>query len=100
MSLAPQIDLAALAARYDAFLVDQFGVLRDEDGAYPGGNDALLRLKALGKTVIVLSATTMRSGSSSSASTGRASTVSSPPAMSPTTSLPARPPVLRSGRDA
>lgn len=55
MSIAPKTDLAALAARYDAFLVDQFGVLRDEDGAYPGANEALLRLKALGRTVIVLS---------------------------------------------
>lgn len=55
MSLAPLISLAELAERYDAFLVDQFGVLRDDDAAYPGANEALLRLKALGKTIIILS---------------------------------------------
>jgi hypothetical protein len=33
MSIAPYTTVAALAARYDTFLIDQFGVLRDEDGA-------------------------------------------------------------------
>ncbi len=55
MSLAPVTTLDALMARYDAFLVDQFGVLRDDEQAYPGANDALLYLKARGKSVIVLS---------------------------------------------
>lgn len=55
MSLAPLISLAELAERYDAFFVDQFGVLRDDERAYPGANDALLRLKALGKSIIILS---------------------------------------------
>lgn len=55
MSIAPKIDLAALADRYEAFLIDQFGVLRDDDGAYPGANAALLHLKARGKSVIILS---------------------------------------------
>lgn len=55
MSIAPKTTLADLAARYDAFLVDQFGVLRDDERAYPGANDALLHLKALGKTIIILS---------------------------------------------
>lgn len=55
MSLAPTTTLDALADRYDAFLVDQFGVLRDDEQAYPGANEALLRLKAAGKTVIILS---------------------------------------------
>ncbi|NVP57668.1 TIGR01459 family HAD-type hydrolase [Mycoplana rhizolycopersici] len=55
MSLAPWTTLATLAERYDAFLVDQFGVLRDDERAYPGANEALLRLKASGKTVILLS---------------------------------------------
>jgi HAD superfamily hydrolase (TIGR01459 family) len=55
MSLAPRTTLAALAERYDAFLVDQFGVLRDDERAYSGANEALLRLKASGKTVILLS---------------------------------------------
>lgn len=55
MTLAPQTTLAALAARYDAFFVDQFGVLRDDERAYPGANAALLHLKTLGKTVVILS---------------------------------------------
>ncbi|WP_286157332.1 TIGR01459 family HAD-type hydrolase [Sinorhizobium sp. RAC02] len=44
-----------MAARYDAFFIDQFGVLRDDEGAYPGANAALHHLKALGKTVVILS---------------------------------------------
>lgn len=55
MSIAPYTTLAALAARYDAFLIDQFGVLRDDERAYPGANDALLYLKSLGKAVVILS---------------------------------------------
>lgn len=55
MSIAPHTTLDALADRYDAFFVDQFGVLRDDDGAYPGANAALLHLKALGKTIVILS---------------------------------------------
>jgi HAD superfamily hydrolase (TIGR01459 family) len=55
MSLAPLISLAELAERYDAFLVDQFGVLRDDERAYSGANEALLHLKALGKSIIILS---------------------------------------------
>lgn len=55
MSIAPYTTVAALAARYDAFLIDQFGVLRNDECAYPGANDALLLLKSLGKTVIILS---------------------------------------------
>ncbi len=55
MSLAPFISLPDLAARYDAFFVDQFGVLRDDDGAYPGAPEALRLLKSLGKTVVILS---------------------------------------------
>lgn len=55
MSIASYTTLAALAERYDCFLVDQFGVLRDDDQAYPGANEALLHLKALGKAIIILS---------------------------------------------
>ncbi|MGQ3281025.1 MAG: TIGR01459 family HAD-type hydrolase, partial [Shinella sp.] len=55
MSIAPQTTLATLAQRYDAFFIDQFGVLRDDEGAYPGANAALLHLKALGKTIVILS---------------------------------------------
>ncbi|HSX74448.1 MAG TPA: TIGR01459 family HAD-type hydrolase [Shinella sp.] len=55
MSIAPYTTLAVLAERYDGFLIDQFGVLRDDDHAYPGANEALLHLKALGKAIIILS---------------------------------------------
>ena len=55
MSMAPYTTLAVLAERYDGFLIDQFGVLRDDDHAYSGANEALLHLKALGKAIIILS---------------------------------------------
>lgn len=55
MMLAPNVTLEQLAERYGTFFVDQFGVLRDDQAAYPGANDALLFLKSRGKTVIILS---------------------------------------------
>ncbi len=55
MIIAPEISLAALIDRYDYFLVDQFGVLRDDVGAYDGAAAALRALKDRGKHVIVLS---------------------------------------------
>lgn len=55
MSIAPYSTLAALAEHYDGFFIDQFGVLRDDERAYPGANEALLYLKALGKAIIILS---------------------------------------------
>ncbi len=56
MSRPPeQTSLAALADRYDVFFVDQFGVLHDGSAAYPGAVAALAGLKALGKTVVLLS---------------------------------------------
>ncbi|WP_421578252.1 TIGR01459 family HAD-type hydrolase [Shinella sp. M31] len=55
MKAAQHTTLSALATRYDTFFIDQFGVLRDDEGAYPGANAALRHLKALGKSVIILS---------------------------------------------
>jgi HAD superfamily hydrolase (TIGR01459 family) len=55
MSDAPLIGLSGLMARYDVFLLDQFGVLRDDEGLYAGAADALRSLKAAGKTVAILS---------------------------------------------
>ncbi|MCV3765946.1 TIGR01459 family HAD-type hydrolase [Rhizobium sp. TRM95796] len=55
MTLAVSVGLHQLALRYDTFFIDQFGVLRDDRSAYPGANEALLYLKSLGKTVIILS---------------------------------------------
>lgn len=45
--------LAAIAARYDAFLIDQFGALHDGRKLYPGALDVLERLHALGKPVVI-----------------------------------------------
>ncbi|MBD0415095.1 TIGR01459 family HAD-type hydrolase [Oryzicola mucosus] len=55
MSYPPHTILDDLIARYDVFLVDQFGVLRDDAGAYPGAAEALVALKKAGKTVVILS---------------------------------------------
>ncbi len=55
MKPEPIFGMAALTARYAAFLVDQFGVLRSGRGPYPGAAEALSALKAVGKTVIILS---------------------------------------------
>lgn len=53
--------LGALAARYDAFLVDQFGVLLNGAGAYPFAPGAMRELSRLGKTVLLLSNSGKRS---------------------------------------
>jgi HAD superfamily hydrolase (TIGR01459 family) len=47
--------LAPLAARYDGFLLDQWGVLHDGTSPYPDAVACLERLRATGKKVIVLS---------------------------------------------
>lgn len=47
--------LAAVASRYDAFLLDQFGVLHDGTTVYPGVVPCLEALKDAGKRVIILS---------------------------------------------
>ncbi len=47
--------LADLVPLYDAFFVDQFGVLHDGTRAYTGAIEALELLKASGKPVILLS---------------------------------------------
>jgi len=47
--------LREAAPRFDAFLLDQFGVLHDGTAAYPGVVDCLAALKAAGNRVVVLS---------------------------------------------
>ena len=47
--------VAALAERYDLFLLDQFGVLHDGQQPYPGAVEALSALKRAGKTVALIS---------------------------------------------
>lgn len=47
--------LSEIVERYDAFLLDIWGVLHDSERIYPGVIDCLLRLKDSGKKVILLS---------------------------------------------
>ena len=47
--------MAALAARYDGFIVDLWGVVHDGVAAYPGAVDCLARLRAGGGRVVLLS---------------------------------------------
>ncbi len=47
--------LAALADRYDGFIVDLWGVLHDGVTAYPGAAECLWRLTRAGKRVMLLS---------------------------------------------
>jgi HAD superfamily hydrolase (TIGR01459 family) len=47
--------VAALADRFDLFLVDQYGVLHDGERAFPGAVEALERLVAAGRAVILVS---------------------------------------------
>ena len=58
---------APLAERFDAFIIDQFGVLMDGAGAYPFAAAALAELARRGKTVLLLS----NSGKRSSANEAR-----------------------------
>lgn len=53
--------IAEIAERFDAFLIDQFGVLRDGKGPYPQAAETLVRLKQAGKTIIILSNSGKRS---------------------------------------
>lgn len=47
--------MIALAKEYDAFLIDQFGVLLNGNGAYPFAPAALSALAATGKPILLLS---------------------------------------------
>src|SRR5262245_5154099 len=47
--------LSAMADCYDGYIVDLWGVLHDGVHAYPGAVEAMLRLKARGKRIAVLS---------------------------------------------
>ncbi|QKC81507.1 TIGR01459 family HAD-type hydrolase [Mesorhizobium sp. NZP2077] len=47
--------IGPLAERYQVFLLDQFGVLHDGQGPYPGAVEALSALKRAGKTVVLIS---------------------------------------------
>jgi len=47
--------VAGLAAGFDGYIVDQWGVLHDGARPYPGALDCLERLRAAGKRVVLLS---------------------------------------------
>lgn len=47
--------VSMLAARFDGFILDQWGVLHDGSTPYPGAQDALARLRAAGKRIAILS---------------------------------------------
>lgn len=53
--------IRALAEWFDAFVLDQFGVLHDGTEPYPGAVEAVSRLKAAGKRVLLLSNSGKRS---------------------------------------
>jgi HAD superfamily hydrolase (TIGR01459 family) len=58
--------MGELAPRYDAFLVDSYGVLHDGSSPYRGAVECLRRLRAAGKRVAVLTNTPRRSATVSS----------------------------------
>jgi HAD superfamily hydrolase (TIGR01459 family) len=47
--------MAALAERFDAFILDQWGVLHDGTSPYPGAAECLQHLHTAGKRIVVLS---------------------------------------------
>jgi len=53
----------ALAARYDGFIVDLWGVVHNGVRPYPGVLDCLGRLRAAGKPVVFLSNAPRRAAS-------------------------------------
>ena len=55
MKMPPTVTLDELSALYNVFFIDQFGVLRGGEAAYAGAARALARLKAQGKTIVILS---------------------------------------------
>jgi HAD superfamily hydrolase (TIGR01459 family) len=50
-----------LVPMFDAFLIDQFGVLHDGSAPYPGAVETLANLKATGKAILLLSNSGRRS---------------------------------------
>jgi HAD superfamily hydrolase (TIGR01459 family) len=54
--------LATLAAKYDGFILDLWGVIHDGTAPYPGAVDALQHLKDLGKKTVLLTNAPRRGG--------------------------------------
>jgi HAD superfamily hydrolase (TIGR01459 family) len=55
MSIEILPGFADLAARYDGFILDLWGVIHDGTKPYPGSVDTLTRLKEMGKPTVLLS---------------------------------------------
>ena len=53
--VVPVASLAPLAAAFEGFILDQWGVLHDGTHPYPGAAECLARLRASGKRIVVLS---------------------------------------------
>lgn len=51
----PVESVSALAAAFEGFILDQWGVLHDGTRPYPGATDCLRRLRAADKRIVVLS---------------------------------------------
>lgn len=62
--VVPLSGVAPLAATYDGYLLDQWGVLHDGTRPYPGAADCLQRLHAAGKRIVVLSNSSRREAES------------------------------------
>lgn len=58
--------LAAISESFDLFLIDQFGVLHDGIRPYDGAIECLTNLKAMGKSVVLLSNSGKRATANSS----------------------------------
>lgn len=56
------VNLKDVAEDFDAFLIDQFGVLLNGPSIYPGAPEALARLAELGRPILLLSNSGKRSG--------------------------------------
>ena len=80
--------IGAWAGRYDAAILDLWGVVHDGLAAYPAVPDCLARMRDAGMRILFLSNAPRRSRevvrrlARSSASPARATTTSSPPATS------------------
>jgi len=53
--VTPMPSVAPLAAAFDGFILDQWGVLHDGTQPYPGAAECLRRMRAAGKRIVVLS---------------------------------------------
>ena len=62
-ALTSTAGLAGLVDRYEAFFIDQFGVLHDGSALYPGALDTLAALVKCGKRAVLLSNSGKRSAS-------------------------------------